>query len=448
MKLGALLVTAALALPQMAAAEAQTLSIPEARSAAFQALQMGDAPTAYGIARTLLTRDPYDMQARVLYAQANLQMKQFAQARAEAKFVWDQSDDRDLRLQAAQFAARAAEAEGRTLVAKMWLRRAANLTQTEAEAARLASQYDALSARSPWTTQVALSVAPSSNINGGTSTDTFEYLGLPFKLSPDAQALSGVEMALNAAMTYRLSGNAKQRTDVGLNLSTRDYRLSDTAQEAAPDTSAAEFAYRQVEVSLTHQRKFDGLDGPTRFALAAGRSWRGGEELADNLRASVMQDQPLNDTFGLRFGVTGETSWPTGGTANTRMDLTSTLVADTGQWGRFTVGLGVGRAWSDNVSQQFDDLSLDLGWSPDAPVLGMSISLEGRAEYRDWDLHPYDISGRQDLLLGFEATAVVDQIQYFGFSPSVSIDIELNNSNISLFDRKTSGLRLGFASQF
>jgi hypothetical protein len=139
--------------------------------------------------------------ARIRRAEGDIDGALEAARRANAS-----ADTDDERYAAAVELAAGNFVQERGLIAQFWLRRAAQVAPTEELREAAIRNFRAVRAQTPWSWSLGFSVVPSSNVNNGSRAETIEIAGLPFVLSGDAQALSGLEATLTGSVRYRFEG--------------------------------------------------------------------------------------------------------------------------------------------------------------------------------------------------------------------------------------------------
>ncbi len=445
------LAIAPMALPAAAQQAPQqiSLSVDQARKLAANALDAGRFDLALAIAQGLLQRNPADYGALIQATIAETALGRHAEAAIHARKAWKAAPDAAARVQAARLAASANFRAGRHLRAELWLRRAFNLSREENQRRLLRREFAMVHAQNPLRLSFGFSTAPSDNINNGSSAETITIWNLPFLLSPDARALSGIEYAANLSLGYRISGSEKHATRLGLNLFDRTYSLSPDARAAAPNAKGSDYAFASAEATLSHDRRFAALPGPTSFELALGKYWYANKPYIDYGRLGIAQDIPLNERqkFTLQAGYEEQRSHLSGGTSW----IGSAGIGYQGRLGNDAT-LSLGLFYSDTRSQdptaQGTSLRMQIGYAPARPVAGMNLDLGLSAEWRDYPFSIYSTDGRHDQSLSLRLRAVFPKLSFYGFSPSLSLESGITQSNVSLYQRRSSAIRFGIESTF
>ena len=433
------------------------VSLDEARAIARQALASGNVQLARRIGRGLLKADPRDVDAYLILSAANALAGNATLGRKAAAYAYRYSDRPDVRLYAAQEAARLSLAEQRPTLTQIWLRRAALNASNEADQKRIAQDYQQIRRANPWAFNIDLSARPSNNINNG-SDSVYQIIdGVPLIGVNDgaSQALSGLGMHADAALQYRLRGDARSRTSLGTRVVVQQVHLSDSAKRTAPNVKNSDFASTYADVSLSHAFQIGETRGNlAQISGAIGGLWYGGDlsyRLARidgsrrwqinaattlTLSGSIVQrddaDASILDTttYGLRAGVTRKLA--------NGDDLTFTL--------------GIQDAESDFTNRQSTTLSVQALYrvaeqvGPVKVSAGLVLSGSDFPSYRVGTI--VVPGGREDRSAYATVNLFFPDYDYAGFAPSLSIRAGKRTSNVSRFDSTQLSIGLGIQSKF
>ncbi len=447
------LAAAALALLCAAPATAQVEVTPEeARVLAAVLESEGRRADAGAIAAALLARDPDDAAAWVVVARIRRAEGDAAGAREAASRANATAGTDDERYAAAVELAAANFAQDRGLIAQFWLRRAAQVAPTEALREAAIRNFRAVRAQTPWSWSLGFSIVPSSNVNNGSRSDTIEIAGLPFVLSGDARALSGLEATLTGSVTYRFEGFDGQPAQVYGGFAVQRVALTEEAKEQAPEADAGDYAFDALEFGFSQVISSWSEDVVLRGEALVGRNWYGGDLLSNYVRGGlttrwVIGERSLATVSAslerqVRFDQDDRSAWVT------RLDARRIWqVNDQGDV--FGIGGGLRRAQSDSVEIDNDAVLVSVDYSWEEPVLGpATLALGLNLEYRDYDESPFTVDGRQDRRAAVRATLGAPAWNYYGFAPTVTLEASRTMSNVSLYDAEDIGLRVGIASVF
>lgn len=428
------------------------------RQAAAVALRHGDTLTAQNFAQALIARDATDMTAHLIKARALRDRGQIAPARAAARTAWQLAETDAEKYSAALITAQVLSSDGKRTLAQLWLRGAVQHAPDDRLKAKAKRDFAYVKRRNPWSTQLSFTFAPNSNINNGSARDRSQlnYLfsesffgeAVEYSLSGSAQALSGLEIGGAAKSRYRFNETGKTAHDLNFGLSYRTFALSGSAKEQAPSLSGSDFAFGTASLGYGYKQINYERRGEFALDLETGQSWYGGARYATYLRGAMQQSLSPTADQRYRFGVNAERQW---GQATPDMDsfgasASMTRRYDNGHLGY--VGLRITTTQSASVQSEYDEVELRTGFVLGTPVMGAAVQLGVGASLRDYDASPHSRDGRQDRRIFADVTATFEQIDYYGFNPSVTLSAAHTDSNIGIFDTQRLGISLGIKSAF
>jgi len=412
------------------------------------ALAGGRPALARQAALALLARNPRDLRAELLLSQAERDLGNYAAARSAAKRVWSGAQDGPQRYSAALVRAQAEASDGRRTIAQYWLRRAVQEAPNDAARRRAIQDFRYVRARNPLSFRVDFGVAPSSNVNGGSSSDTLWLYGIPFTLPGSVQALSGLEYRLSANLEYTVSESPAQRTALGLNIGGRTYQLSSSAERKAPAVKGADFAFFATEAYLTQRRRAVG-GGEWDGRLTVGHNVYSGAALSDYLRVEGGRSWAIAPGRQVRLGTSLERQWRRDDDRNSA--TLSGLDAQFSQrfrFGELMLGAEIEQVQSPSSQVDHDRAALSLGYQLAKPVGGVSLGLSAGLDWRDYARSPYSADGRRDTELSLGVQGVLTQADYMGFAPELGLRYVHTNSNVSLYESDEVGVTLRLRSAF
>lgn len=435
--------------PQVAVAQITT-DAAGMRQIGFALLAEGRAADAALVAEALLARDPSDAEALLMAAQADLLRGNDAAAISAASDAWRHSSG-PLAYEAARIAALGHARLGQYTLSQIWLRRARQHASDAAAVAEIAADYRLVRDRNPLNIQMNFGISPSSNVNGGSASETIILPGLPFEfiLGGEARALAGIQYSASTSVTYRLTQTQNAATFANLQLQGRTYSLSATAREQAPNARGSDFADVYLALGLTHRWQVAPGAALQSLSGSLGRTWYGGDPytqfatlgyerdmmLADNqrlaLQALVEWNERLTDgaefpTYGLR----GRWTMLDDGANRTMLSLT------------------LREAVSDVTDLGYQGALLQAQYDFAQPVAGMRLTLGADLEYRDYPSSAFSFDGREDFRQALRATVAVPQINFYGFEPTLTLEASRTDSNIPLFEKQDLRINLGLRSSF
>ncbi len=450
--LKAALVGAAL-LPALPALPQQLMDLPEARRLAVAAGLSGNAGVAEPLAAELLRLDPRDADALLAMAAVGLAKGAWPEAGRLGRRAFRLSGDPEARFHAARVAATAAAAQKRLLPAQFWLRRAGDLAPTEADRAKIARNWRALQAETPWRYRFDMSAMPSSNVNGGAESAYNVIEGVPLVgfLSPDAQALSGFVTQANLRLSYRLDRSPGVETLLTSALYLKRVTLSDEARAKAPGYDAGRLDATSVEAGLSHSRAAGTPGAFWRLETGVRDYWQGGERSYIALLGSGLYSRPLGERLRFTGSLALERRFHDTGMALAGQ-VRAGLSYGFADGGRLSAVLGYAETRQPNPVFDSHAVSGRLSYALGKPVLSVDLAAGIGASVTDYANYSLGIfavpGGRRDEAVFFDIDATFRQIEYAGFSPSLRLRRAVTRSNVSRFDTAEWAVSLGISSNF
>ncbi|MBE9639375.1 hypothetical protein [Salipiger mangrovisoli] len=447
--------TAAVSPEAASALGGMTLDAAQLRIAALRAVQLGQFALAAELGRLLLRADPADPYGHFVVAQAELRSGHAAEARAAARQALRYARSEVQRHEAARVMAAAYALDERYFLSQIWMRRALMDVPSEALEQRAGREYKAMRGLARLNLSLELTVAPSSNVNGGASEQISTVDGLPLVgiLSPSAQALSGTEARGALSLGYAVQRSPVSETSLRGYGTLRRVWLSDEAQEKAPELENSDFGSSSLELGVEHRRRLGGAGAILGASATLGRSWQGGTRSYDYRRGALSLVQPL----GMRTALVGGLSWQRQVDAERAMDDVDTLAYqlgvshDLGAPGSVSMTLMGGAAESENGQITRDTRGLRLGYEPASAVGPLRLAFALSAfEHRFPDyrvLFPVP-GGRRDEVWRAGMEVTFERLDYAGFVPVLDLNAERSESNVSRFETETLSVSLGFKSRF
>ncbi len=113
---------------------------------------------------------------------------------------------------------------------------------------------------------------------------------------------------------------------------------------------------------------------------------------------------------------------------------------------RFTLGSRLNDATFD--TNTFTDHSATIGFDLAKPVWGARLSGSLGVGAKAYDEFSLSLDGRRDQYVTLGSTAIMENVSYFGFSPSLSLSATKTASNVTRFSTLEITGRLGIESNF
>lgn len=428
------------------------LDAPAMRQLASEVLNAGQAADALKLTDALLQRDPQDASAQVIRSQALRALGRTEEAREAAQRAWAAAEGEGQKFAAAMVRAQALASEGRRTAAQYWLRRAVQLAPNDQAAALAERDFRYVRARNPWIFAFDLSVAPSSNVNNGSSRGTMDLIGLEdLPIPEDLKALSGLDLAFGADVTYRLPATDWSRTEFNLGLLTRRVVLSADAKKQAPTADAANYAYDAVELGVTHRRLAFAPLRYAEFGAMVGHNWYGGASMSNYLQANVGIEDKTAPGRVLAFDVMGIRTWRLDSEtqSNDQAIVSAGIDQRIGTAGVLSLDLTGRQVWSASPELAGTGVLGTIGWEFANPLPGdITLSASVGAGYRTYPGSNYAEGGRQERTNIADLSFGINRLTYLGFVPTLSLTAARTRSNAALFDTRSFGIGIGYESAF
>ncbi len=291
-----------------------------------------------------------------------------------------------------------------------------------------------LQAGKPLGLHVELALAPDSNINRATRSDTLGTIFGDFTFEEDSKAKSGVGAAIRGAAHARFS--------LG-----RDLSVVGRAVTSANLYRDKDFNDAAAELSLGPEIRLGGMD--LSLELGVGQQWYGMRPWQRGMRLAGSLARPVDSVSALRLD--GAIRW----TDNRFNDL---------QDGR---GVSLRARYERALSRQLSlaaSLSVDRYKARDAAYSTRSWTA-GLTAYRDFGRTSLNVGtevgrleadealsilpeARRDKLLRFSISAVMRQFTIAGFAPVARVIFERNKSNVEFYDFKRTRTEFGISRAF
>lgn len=458
---GTLLALALAAWAGTASAQVQT-DAAGMRELALRLILAGEPERAAELAQALIARDPRDLDGLLLLSRASLEAGDWEAALPAARAAHALAEG-EARYLAARIAARAHAELGHWTRAQLWLRRAREDAPDEAAVRDLAQEFQAVRAVNPLRVSLGFGLAPSSNINGGTSADTiwvwvplFGGGFIPTTPVGDALPLSGWRVSGNAMLSWRLAGSERSATFVEAQAAGRTYILSESARETAPEAEGSDYSDVQASLSLVHRWQGEGASGPSALRLTLGRSWYDSEPYTRFAQISWDRSFALSDSDALDLSAFAD--WTERRDVDDDGEESFEDYASVGLRGRWTHGF----AWGDRASLSLslrDHLAaipdttwtgatIGAGYDRGEPVLGMRLGVGAEVEWRRYDDSWLEPRGREDLRGTLRATVGLPELNLWGFEPTLTLEASRTDSDADRIDKDSLTLDLGLRSSF
>ena len=428
---------------------AQTLSIPQARALARQAVQTGNIALAQQIAEALLQGNPNDAEALLIRALSARRSGAFDVAEESAAAAYRNSDNPALQFDAAIVVADLKARNEQFTRAEFWLRRADNVAPDDQRKEAAARAFRNVSRLNPLSIQLRFTARPSNNVNNGAETLEINLGGLPFSLDPSGQQLGGYEASTGISLGYRLSENETQKTEALADLFYRKIWLDSEAKDLVPTADGSDFDYGVVITGIRHQRLIWPDLGTSEITGLLGQSWYGGDELARWGEVQLRQTVRTSDVQQLRFGTTIRSENRLDGDINSSesLSLSVDLTRAVESGGSFGVGATFKNVWSDSGTVDLASVALRANRNFNR-IGAIQPRLSASVEQRNYHKFSSVAEGRDDTTLSLGLDVTFPDISYFGFLPQASLQARRTFSTVDIYDRNAFSLGLTAVSRF
>ena len=416
-------------------AEARTIRVTAGQmlNLAEEMIRRGENDHAESIL-DLLARDPDSdvrNEARSRHARLLLSLGESRKSAALLRRVLDEKPNAiPVRLQLAQLLDKMGDTEG------AWRQvRAIHAGGLPPSVARIIDRYSAaLRAQRLHGASLEVAIAPDSNINHATRSETLGTIFGDFQIADDAKAKSGTGLSLSGQAFHRLaiSGDAKLlfRASGFANLYPHG-RFNDVAADLAAGTEFS-FGRDQLQLELGATQRWYGQKPYTRSARLAGTFVHplGSRTLLRVTSSAALMDNQLNNLQdGKRYS--GQVQFERALTPTTGLVASLTLdrqaLKDPGY---ATLGWRAGLTGWHDVGRTTFTAGVELGrLHADKRLL----------------LLP---ERREERYTRFSLGTSLRQLQYYGFAPVLRFSIERNRSSIAFYDFRRTRTEMAIVRAF
>lgn len=425
------------------------LTPDDMRLTAAASLEEGRAARALALAEALMLRNPDDPVALNIAARGALQMGRADKTLLYARRLFRGRQTDGERFVAARIAALALASEKKFTRAQIWLRRARQLAPDDRARAVVGRDYRILRARNPLRFQFDAGVAPSSNINNGSSKDGFEFLGVPIGFTPDARALSGVEVSFSGSVEFKLHQTERRLTSLSASGSLARYALSPESAKAAPDFDAAELDRSRLGVDLKHQWATSGRGAPANIAFGVALTRHGGAPYARELSLSGGRSWQLSDAVAVHADLAlARTTYLQSDNTSSAWDAALRWSRDLDDGRRLHLFAGAGETLSDTDSLRSERRHVGAGYDLGRVADRFDVALGVSHVWRDYAPSLLTPEGRHDRQVKAAVTLGMPMVEVYGFQPQTRLEFRDTASNAARYDTRSISVDFGFRSAF
>ena len=429
----------------------QQLTPQQMRAAAAFSVAQGANLQALALADALIARDPNDVDALVSRSRALRNLGRTDEAQHDAKHAYAHSETDLERFASAMAMAQALASDNKRTRAQLWLRRAGQNAPSKAAKMTARRDFRYVKSRNPWSTQLTFGIAPTDNVNGGSKNET-SLITLPggaqieLENAGNALPLSGTEFNAGLMVHRTISESSQHRLQAEGRLFGRTFRLSTQAQAQSPETKGSDFAFLSLGAGCRLQT--GNLQNATEWNGSVERSHYAGALYGDNISLSTAQTFRW-PTTGLRLGARAEdlTRHDIDETAKT-LSISADIVHQLSSGDRITLRFGSGASHSDSSVLDHRTTRAGVVYARAQPIVGAKLALDFNLLWRSYDSYPLSLEGREDQRTTIGATMTLQQVELYGFNPTVRVEHAVNDSNLRREETVETRVSLGIRSSF
>jgi tetratricopeptide (TPR) repeat protein len=286
-----------------------------------------------------------------------------------------------------------------------------------------------------WSYSVALGVADDTNINGASNVRTINLYGLPFTLSDNARATSGLGAAMDLAGEWSplIFGNTKAR--FGGLLHRLEYSGHTFDDMTVSAYAGPEFLFSTAE--------YDAL-------ITSFRRWYGGEPYNEGVGLRGIASYVLAPAVQLSASLDAQTvtyrqqTFLNGPVYSGNLQATYTISPASSV--RLTLGVASQRAKSPGFANNVYWVALD--YYRDMPF-GFSANVEPAYSWTNYDAAIAAFGAtRHDRTVALRLDLLNRRIEYAGFAPRLSYIYITQQSSIALYRFSRNQIQFGVTRQF
>lgn len=428
-----------------------TVTVDQAQMMAISALRQNRPELAYHLAGGVLQANPRDGRAHFTRALAFSQVEAHGFARRSARKAYYNAASPIQKYDAAQLASVEAFRGGRLTLSQLWLRRAVQYAPDAEVRSESIRAFKTVRAQNPLKFDLNFSLSPSNNVNNGANSpkNIIEDSPLVGRLSPAAQAISGIVTTTDLRLSWRLAQSERSLTRLTGRVYTRNVKFDDPVE----GLRASDLASSRLEAGLNHTIASASGENFWRMSVTGGRVWYGHDPLHDYARFGINRHQTLSENVRLSFGTGIERQQ---GETASRNDSTlyngfAQLRYSLGSAGHLGAYLGLRETDSNAVNatstQWTGVVSYTMGQEIGPALLSLSLG-QSVVDYDRYTVFLPVPGGRTDESVFGGVTATFNDWGYLGFVPTLTVNAEQSRSNISRFDVDETSVKLGITSEF
>lgn len=437
---------AALAAPPAAA---QTVvDVPTARRLVIVLLHEGQPAAAREVALGLLSGQPDDVSLLIALSRAERDLGNYAAAEETGKRAFRLAATDGLRFQAALVTAQALSSGGARLAAQRWLRIAVQNAPTETARAAAVHDFRYVATRNPLSIDLHGGAVPTSNANGGPTSQQVTFGGLTF-ISPTSQPIPGLELTFGGTLRYRLDASVLRYGEVFAGYDGSRTRLGPEAATINPNLQNDDLSQDHLRVGWSDSYPADE-NLKLHYGIEFSRTLSGGVPLQNAAKATLGYNWQLTENDGVLATFEYEAATRLDNDLRSFQQCSLILGWDhrTGRGDRLQAQLALADVDSASRAVAHRSAAMTLRYDLATPLAGVQWGIEATAQAATYDTPLYSPEVRADQGGALALTGALVDVEYFGFIPQFELRGSRNMSNVASFDTRALSLGISFRSAF
>ncbi|MHA6262716.1 surface lipoprotein assembly modifier [Arenibacterium sp. CAU 1754] len=435
-----------------------SLTLPQARDLAINALNNDQPGLALQLAAGLLRANPRDAFAHFLIASAHAKTGNYNAGHKAAARAYRYSTSQPDKLRSAELTAKLAFADNRPTLAQIWLRRTSIHVESDADEKRIAKDYQTLRRLNPWSFSLRTGLRPSNNVNNGADSAANVIDGVPDGgvIPASAVALSGLIGTVDLQLGYRLRQSATSKTTLKGRLFVQRVSLSDGAKDKSPNSTNSDFGSTYAELGLRHDfavgPKADKGSAAVEFTL--GESWYRNRRNYQLARLSGERNWRFADGVQVQLNMMGERRFNARYLSNDAhiFGIGAVFGQKLENEDSYSISVLLRTAESPDINGDYQSATLRAGYTFGRAVGPAQLSTGLTIGYTQYDKYKFSFlalpTQRTDKSVYADLSAFFAEYDYAGFAPTLRLRVGRNKSNFSAFSTREVSLSVGIGSKF
>lgn len=445
-------------------AEPVRLAMDDAPQAISQLLKAEQPSAARELAQAALNIRPTDPLLLLLLARSEIALGRYDRAIALAKQVYDSATADNTKYFAARIRAEAHSAREEFTRAQYWLRIASQRTTRHADLVSLGREYRLVQSANPWSSSLRFGASPNNNVNNGSSANSYapnEFtqginilldrdLDHPLSIDAENRALSGISYSIGGQLQYRLRSTNTSATFVTGSVDYRTHVLTAEASNVVPDAVGSDFASGVLTAGVSHRQVYDE-SSPITLRANIGQYWFDSKAYSQFAEVGFSQTYTIDTRNSV--SVSGSLINQTLVDSGDRSRLRSAQLAWRHQFenaDQLTLTLRAKDNRAENPNSRYSEGKISADYSFAKPFAGLKLAIgfDYSQTHHPNSIYAQEFGARDATTYGLRGTARFNEIEYFGFSPAVTIAASRSDSTVDLFDRENLSLGFDLVSSF